>query len=124
MLQAPPPPTAQERPDQEPLTHPITKVELPPQHRLTPDRNGLWDLPREWAIHNGTLWCDEIIAGLQAIRLHSITEPTTTWALPADRHHLLCTVQGDGVVTATEGDPITAAPPTPSTYPHKHHLHP
>ena len=121
MPQAPSPPTAQGRPHQNPLTHPITKMELPPQHRTTPDRNGVPNLPREWAIHNGMLRWDEITPGLQAIRLHPITETTTTWTLLADRHHLLLTVQGDAAVTPTEGDPITAAPPTPSTYPHKHH---
>ena len=110
MLQGPSPPTAQESPHQEPLTRPITKMEIPPQHRTTPDRNGFRNLPREWAVHNGTLQWDEIIPGLQAIRLHSIIEPTTTWTLPADRHHLLLTVQGDGAVTPTEGDPVTAAP--------------
>ena len=55
MPQAPLPPTAQERPHQELLTHLITKMELPPQHRTTPDRNGLRDLPRAWAPgHLGT----------------------------------------------------------------------
>ena len=85
-------------------------MELPPQHRTTPDRNGFRDLPREWAVHNGTLRWDEITPGLQAIRLHSITEPITTWALPTDRHNLLLTVQGDATITPTEGDPVTAAP--------------
>ena len=110
MPQAPSPPTTQENPRTEPLTHPITTMELPPQHRTTPDRNGFRDLPREWAVHNGTLRLDEITPGLQAIRLHSITEPTTTWALPTGRHHLLLTVQGDATITPTEGDPLTAAP--------------
>ena len=40
MLQAPSPPTTQEKPRKEPLTHPITTMELPTQHRTTPDRNG------------------------------------------------------------------------------------
>ena len=110
MPQAPSPPTTQDQPRTEPLTHPITTMELPPQHRTTPDRNGFRDLPREWAVHNGTLRWDEITPGLQAIRLHSITEPTTTWALPTDRHHLFLTVQGDATITPTEGDPVTAAP--------------
>ena len=110
MPQAPSPSTTQDQPRTEPLTHPITTMELPPQHRTTPDRNGFRDLPREWAVHNGTLRWDEITPGLQAIRLHSITEPTTTWALPTDRHHLLLTVQGDATITPTEGDPVTAAP--------------
>ena len=110
MPQAPSPSTAQESPRKEPLTHPITTMELPPQHRTTPDRNGFRNLPREWAVHNGTLRWDEITPGLQAVRLHSITEPTTTWTLPTDRHHLLLTVQGDATITPTEGDPITAAP--------------
>ena len=74
MPQAPSPPTAQERPHPEPLTHPITKMELPPKHRTIPDRNAFCGLPREWAIHNGTLRWDEITPGLQAIRLHSITK--------------------------------------------------
>ena len=85
-------------------------MELPPQHRTTPDRNGFRDLPREWAVHNGTFQWDKITPGLQAIRLHSITEPTTTWALPTGRHHLFLTVQGDATITPTEGDPVTAAP--------------
>ena len=110
MPQAPPPQTAQERPPQESLTHLITKMELPPQHLTTPDGNGSRDLRREWAIHNGTLRWDEITPGLQAIRLHSITEPTNTRALPADRHHLLLTIQGDAAITPTEVDLITAAP--------------
>ena len=110
MPQAPSPSITQDQPRTEPLTHPITTMELPPQHRTTPDRNGFRDLPREWAVHNGTLRWDEITPGLQAIRLHSITEPTTTWALPTDRHHLLLTVQGDATITLTEGDPVTAAP--------------
>ena len=110
MPQAPSPPTTQEKPRTEPLTHPITTMELPPQHRTTPDRNGFRDLPREWAVHNGTLRWDEITPGLQAIRLHSITEPTTTWALPTGHHHLLLTIQGDATITLTEGDPVTAAP--------------
>ena len=110
MPKAPSPPTTQENPHTEPLNHPITTMELPPQHRTTPDRNGLRDLPLEWAVHNGTLRWDKITPGLQAIRLHSITEPTTTWALPTGRHHLLLTVQGDATITPTEGDPVTAAP--------------
>ena len=85
-------------------------MDLRPQHRTTLDRNQFPDLPREWAIHYGTLWWDQITPGLQAIRRHSITEPATTWALPADRHHLLLTIQGDAAITRTEGDPITAAP--------------
>ena len=124
MPQAPSPPTAQESPRKEPLTHPITTMELPPQHRTTPDRNGMRNLLREWAVHNGTLRWDEIRPGLQAIRLHSITEPTTSWALPTDRHLLLLSVQGDATITPTEGDPITAAlthavhiPPQPSSAP-------
>ena len=44
------------------------------------------------------------------MHLHSITEPTTTWTLPTDRHHLLLTVQGDATITQIEGDTITAAP--------------
>ena len=110
MPKAPPPPTAQERPHQEPLAQPITKMELPPQHRTIPDRNGFRKLPREWAVDNGTLRWDEITPGLQAIHLLSITEPTNAWALPADRRHLLLTIQGDAAITPTEGDPITAAP--------------
>ena len=110
MPQAPSPPTTHENPGTEPLTHPITTMELPPQHRTTPDRNGFRDLPREWAVHNGTLRWDEITPGLQAICLHSITEPTNTWALPTGRHHLLLTVQGDATITPTEEDPVTAAP--------------
>ena len=78
MPQAPPPQTAQERPHQEPLAHPITKMELPPQYRTTPDRNRFRNLPREWAIHNGRVRWDKITPGLQAIRLHSITECTNT----------------------------------------------
>ena len=110
MPQAPPPPTAREHPHQEPLAHPNTKMELPRQHRTTPDRNGFRNLPREWAIHNGTLRWDEITPGLQAIRLHLITEPPNTWALAADRHHLLLTIQGDAAITPTEGYPRTTAP--------------
>ena len=105
MPQAPSPPTAQESLRKEPLTHPITTMELPPKHRTTPDSDGFGDLLREWAVHNGTL-----TPGLQAFRLHSITEPTTTWTLLTDRHHLFLTVQGDATITPTEGDPITAAP--------------
>ena len=52
MPQAPSPPTTQESPCTEPLTHPITTMELPPQHRTTPDRNGFWNLPRKRAVHN------------------------------------------------------------------------
>ena len=110
MLQAPSRSTTQDQPRTEPLTHPITTIELPPQHRTTRDRNGFRDLPQERAVHNSTLRWDEITPGLQGIRLHSITEPTTTWALRTDRHHLLLTVQGDATITPTEGDPVTAAP--------------
>ena len=110
MPQAQSPPTTHERPRTEPLTHPITTMELPRQHPTTPDRNGFQNLPREWAVHNGTLRWDEITPGLQAIRPHSITEPTTTWTPPTDRHYLLLTVQGDATMTPTEGDCITAAP--------------
>ena len=110
MAQAPSPPTTQDKPRTEPLTHPITTMEPPPQHRTTPDRNWFRDLPREWAVHNGTLRWDEITPGLHTIRLHSITEPTTTWALPTDRQHLLLAVQGDATITPTGGDPVTAAP--------------
>ena len=39
MPQAPPPPTAQERPHRVPLAHAITEMELPLQHRTIPDRN-------------------------------------------------------------------------------------
>ena len=46
MPQAPSPPTTQEKPRTEPLTHPITTMELLPQDRTTPDRNGFRDLPR------------------------------------------------------------------------------
>ena len=88
MPQAPPPPTAQERPPQEPVAHPISTMEFSPQHRNNPGPQRFRTLPREWAIHNGTLRWDEITPGLQAIRLHSIIEPTDTWGLPADRHHL------------------------------------
>ena len=124
MPQAPSPPTTQKSPSTEPLTHPITTMELPPKHPVTPDRNGFRNLLRESAVHNGRLRWDEITPGLQAIRLHSITEPTITWTLPTDRHHLLLTVQGNGTITPTEGDPITAAPshavdipPQPSSAP-------
>ena len=110
MPQAPSPSTAQGNAHKEPLTHPITTIELPPQHSTTLDCNGSLDLPREWAVHNATLRWDEITPGLQAIRLHPITEPTTTWTLPKGRHHLLLTVQGDATLTPTDEDPITAAP--------------
>ena len=110
MPQAPPPRATQERPGQEPLAHPITNMELPLQHRTTPDRNGFRNMPRKCAIHNGTLRWDEIIPGLQAIRFYSISKPSDTWTPPADRHHLLLTIQGDASITPTEGDPITAAP--------------
>ena len=110
MPQAPPPPTAQEHPHQELLANPITKMEIPPKHRTTPDRNGFGNLPREWAIHNGTLRWDKITPGLQAISLHSLTEPTDTRALPADRLQLLLTIQRDVTITPTEADPIGAAP--------------
>ena len=110
MPQAPSPPTTQENPRIELVTHPITTMELPPQLRTTPDCNGFRDLPREWAVNNGTLRWEEITPRLQAIRCHSITEPTTTWALPTVRHHLLLTVQGDATIRPTEGDPVTAAP--------------
>ena len=79
MPQAPSSPTTQESPRTELLTHPITTMELPPQPRTNPDRNGFRNLPQERAVHNGTLRWDEITPGLQAIRLHSITEPATTW---------------------------------------------
>ena len=110
MPQAPPPPTAQERLHQEPLPNPIIKIKLPPQHHTNLDRNGFQNLMQERGVHNGMLRWDKITPGLQAIRLHSITEPTNTWALPADRHHLLLTIQGDAAITPTEGDPMTAAP--------------
>ena len=110
MPQAPPPSTAQESHHREPHTQPITTMELHPQHRTTPDRNGFRDLPREWAFPNGTLRWDEITPGFQAIPLHSITKPTTSWTLATDRHHLLLSVQGDATITPTEGDPLTAAP--------------
>ena len=45
-----------------------------------------------------------------SIAIYYYIVPTSTWTLPADRHHLLLTVQGDDAVTPTEGDPITAAP--------------
>ena len=109
MPQAPSPPTAQESPQKEPLNHAITTMQLPPQHRTTPHHNGFRNRPREWMVHNGTLQWDEIASGLQAILLHSITEPTTTWTLPTDRHQLLLTVKGDRSITPTEEDPITAA---------------
>ena len=121
--QAPSPPTTHESPRTEPLIHPITTLELPPQHRTTPDRNGFRDLRQECAGHNSKLRWDEIAPGLQTIHLHSITEATTTWALPTGRHHLLLTVQGDATITPTEGDPITAARPKQSTCPCKHHRH-
>ena len=123
MPQAPSPPTTQESPRTEPLTHPINTMELPPQHRTNPERGGFRDLPREWAVHNGTLRWDEVTLGFQAIRPHSITEPTTTWALPSGRHHLLLTVQGDATITPTEGDPITAAPTHAVHIPRKHCPH-
>ena len=110
MPQAPSPPTTQERPHQEPLADPITKMELPPQHRTNPDRNWSRNLRQERAIHNGTLRWDKITPGLRAIRLHTITEHSDSWALPADRQHLLFTIQGDATITPTEEDPITAAP--------------
>ena len=110
MPQAPSPPTAQESPGKEPLDYPITTMELPPQHRTTPDRNGVRDLPRQWAIHNSTLRSDKITPGFQAIRLHSITEPTTTWTLPTDRHRLLLTVQGDATITPIGGTPHNSSP--------------
>ena len=141
MSQAPSPPTTQESPRTEPLTHPITTMELPPQHRTTPDRNRFRNLPGEPAVHNGTLRLEKITRGLQAIRLHSITEPTTTWTLLTDRHQLLLTFEGDATITPTEGNPITAAPTqrrphapasivgtydgTPRPHPmasHRHHL--
>ena len=110
MPQAPTPPTARERLHQEPLAQPITRMELPPQHRTTPDRNGSRDLPREWEVQNSKLRWDEITLGLQAIRLHWITEPTDTWTLPADRHHPLLTVQGDATITQTEEGPHNSNP--------------
>ena len=110
MPQAPSPPTTQESPRTEPLTQPITTMELPPQHRSTPNSNGLRNLPREWAVQNSTLRWDKITPGLQAIRLHSITEPTTTWTLPTNRNHLLLTVEGDATIAAVEGDPVAAVP--------------
>ena len=110
MPQAPPRPTAQKRPHQEPLAHPITKKKLTPQHRTTPHRNGFQNLPRDWAVHNGTLRWDQNTPGLQAIRLHSITEPINAWALPADRDQVLLTFHADAAITPAEGDPRTAAP--------------
>ena len=53
---------------------------------------------------------DKMTPGHQAIRLHWGTEPTDTWRLPADRHHLLLTVQGDATITCEGRDPITAIP--------------
>ena len=111
MPPAPPPPAAQERPHQEPSVHPITKIELLSQHRTTLDHDRFQNLLREWAIYNSTLRWHKITTGLQAIRLHSITEPADTWTLPADRHHLLLTTQGDASITPTGGDPIRAARP-------------
>ena len=55
MLQPRPLPTRQKRIHQERLTHPITRMKLPPQHCTTPDRNERSDLPREWTVHKGTL---------------------------------------------------------------------
>ena len=78
MPQAPLPPTTWERPHQELLAQPITTMELPRHHHTTPDRNGPRDLLRDWAIYNGTLRWEQITPGLQAIRLHWITEPTNT----------------------------------------------
>ena len=49
MAQAPFSPTAQKSPHKEPLTHPITTMELPQKHRTTPDHNGFQDLLLEWA---------------------------------------------------------------------------
>ena len=119
MPEAPPPTATHERPRNEPLAHPITRKELLPHHRTTPDCNGSRNLPQEWAIHNGTLRREESTQRLQAIRLHSFTERTETWTLPADQHHLLITIQGDAPVAPTEGDPIT-----PSTYTDKRRQHP
>ena len=42
--------------------------------------------------------------------LHWVTKPTDTCTLPADRHHLLLTIQGDAIITPTEGNPMTATP--------------
>ena len=114
MPKAPPPPTAQEPPS--PIApHPSHYQNgSPPTTPHHPGPQRVWGPTarmgnRQQHGHNGTLRWDEITPGLQAIRVHSITEPTTTWALPADRHHLLLTVQGDAAVTPTEGDSITAA---------------
>ena len=118
MPHAPSPRTAQESPHKEPPTHPITTMELHPQHRTTPDCKGFRNLPGEWAVHNGMLRWDEITPGLQAIRLHSITEPTTIWTLPTDHHHLLLTVEADATITPTEDKPYNSSPPSrrPDTF--------
>ena len=109
MPQAPTPPTTQESPPHSTSPTPSPQWSSPHSTAPVPDRNGFRDLPRECAVHNGTLRWDKITPGLQAIRLHSITEPITIWALPTGRHHLLLTVQGDATITPTEGEPVTAA---------------
>ena len=62
------------------------------------------------AVHNGSLRWDKITPGLQIIRLHWITEPTATWTLPADHHHVLLTVQGNATIRPKEGYPVTPKP--------------
>ena len=89
-----PPPRAPRAPHHQDETPPAT-----PQHA------GLQRVSKP-----ATIRWDEIKPRHQAIRLHSISEPTATWTLPADRYHLLLPIQADAAITQTEGDPITAAP--------------
>ena len=65
--------------------------------------HGYRHLPRDCAVHNGTLQWDKITAGVQAVSLHWVTEPTDTWILPANRHYLLLSVQGDATIAPKRG---------------------
>ena len=124
MPQAPPSPTAQERPHQGLLAHSITKMDLPPQHRTTPDRNRFQSLPGEWANHNGTLRWDQITlaTGHPPLLNHRTQQHLGTIAgpPPAPPHHpRRCRHR------TIRGRPHNSSlcPCRPHT-PHKHNRHP
>ena len=110
MPQAPSPPTKQDQPRTEPLTHPITTMELPPttSHHPRPSR------------------VSRPAAGMGGPQRHTpmgrnhAGPPGDPPPLDQRAHHLLgttdgppdllLTVQGDATITPTEGEPVTAAP--------------
>ena len=123
MSQAPSPPTAQKSPHKEPLTHPITKVELHPQHRTTPDSNGFRDLPREW---------QSTTARSGGTKSHRGSKPSasTHSRTPQPPGHYRRTAttssspsKGMPPSHQRKETPYQQPPATPSTYPHKHHQH-